>query len=145
MPARRLAAALLLAPSLALVGPALGAGAGDLGSGRAAPAARSRDVGPAELARLLGTGNVVLVNVHVPYDGEIERTDVFVPFNAIEAHLGRLPERRDTRLVVYCRSGAMGAIAAKTLVRLGYTNVRNLDGGMVGWERAGYPLARGPR
>jgi rhodanese-related sulfurtransferase len=34
----------------------------------------------------------------------------------------------------------MSAIAAPTLVKLGYANVWNLDGGMVGWEQAGYPL-----
>ncbi len=42
--------------------------------------------------------------------------------------------------MLYCRSGPMGATAARTLVGLGFTNVWNLDGGMVAWERQGYEL-----
>jgi rhodanese-related sulfurtransferase len=30
--------------------------------------------------------------------------------------------------------------AAQVLVQLGYTNVWNLDGGMVAWENSGRPL-----
>jgi len=36
----------------------------------------------------------------------------------------------------------MSAIAAKTLVGLGYTNVWNLDGVMIAWDESGYPLLR---
>ena len=34
----------------------------------------------------------------------------------------------------------MSAIAAETLVRLGYTNVWNMEGGMIAWETLGLPL-----
>jgi rhodanese-related sulfurtransferase len=34
----------------------------------------------------------------------------------------------------------MSTEAAQTLVQLGYTNVWNLDGGMIAWENSGRPL-----
>ncbi len=55
---------------------------------------------------------------------------------------GELPAAADAKIVVYCRSGSMSAVAAKSLAGLGYTNVWNLDGGMIAWDEAGYPLLR---
>ena len=98
------------------------------------------DVGAAGLASMLESKDFPLMNVHVPYEGEIEGTDLFVPFDEIELNLDKLPTDRDAKLVIYCRSGGMSAIAARTLVQLGYTNVWNLDGGMIAWTEAGYPL-----
>jgi rhodanese-related sulfurtransferase len=36
----------------------------------------------------------------------------------------------------------MSEIAARALVKLGFRNLWNVDGGMVAWEEAGYPLVR---
>lgn len=98
------------------------------------------DVSPQGLNSMPGIGDVLLVNVHVPYAGEIEGTDLFIAYDVIGDRLGGLPSETNAKIVVYCRSGGMSAIAAATLVGLGYTNVWNLDGGMAGWEEAGYLL-----
>lgn len=101
-------------------------------------------VAPAELARMLRAKQFPLINVHVPYDGEIDPTDAFIPFETIGARLADLPPDKTARIVLYCRTGRMSAIAAATLVRLGYTNVWELAGGMEAWAAAGFPLASRP-
>lgn len=101
------------------------------------------DLGAAVLARMLQKKDFLLVNVHIPYEGEIEGTDLFVPFDQVEASLGKLPADKSARLVLYCRTGGMSAIAARALVKLGYTDVWTLDGGMIAWKQAGYPLIHG--
>lgn len=101
-----------------------------------------RNVTPAQLEAMLRQKDFVLVNVHVPYEGEIRRTDAFLPYTEVDAKAPRLFPDRRAKIVVYCRTGRMSAIAANALVRLGYSRVLNLDGGMVAWERAGYPLVR---
>jgi len=53
--------------------------------------------------------------------------------------LAELPPR-ETKIVLYCRSGSMSAIAARALVAAGYTKVWNLDGGMNAWRALGYPV-----
>lgn len=98
------------------------------------------DVSVEGLAKMLEHKDFPLVNVHVPYEGEIAKTDLFIPFDQIERNLQELPADKDAKLVIYCRRGGMGAIAARELVREGYTTVWNLEGGMIAWREAGYPL-----
>jgi len=102
------------------------------------------DITPAQLSSMLEHKDFLLVNVHIPYDGELPQTDLFEPYNEIEENLSKLPKDMNAKIVVYCRSGSMSAIAARELVKLGFTNVSNLAGGMVEWEKQGYELIRKP-
>lgn len=99
-----------------------------------------KDVTPATLNSMLAAKDFVLVNVHIPYEGEIADTDLFLPYDQVESRLAELPSDKAARIVLYCRSGSMSAIAARALVAAGYTDVWNLDGGMNAWRSQGYPL-----
>ena len=97
-----------------------------------------RLVGPEEFETALTDQSATVINVHVPYDSEIEGTDLFMPFDALDS--AQLPADRAAKLLVYCRTGKMSGIASMTLVDLGYTNVVELDGGMQAWTSSGRPL-----
>ena len=45
-------------------------------------------------------------------------------------------------LLVYCRSGRRSAEAAAALVKLGFTDVRNVEGGILAWEKAKLPIVK---
>ena len=98
------------------------------------------DISAGELAAMLKDQDFPLVNVHIPYDGEIRSTDLFIPFDEIEENLDLLPSDKDAKIVLYCRSGSMSATAAKDLVEQGYTNVYNLEGGLKDSKASGYDL-----
>src|SRR5450631_3942210 len=51
----------------------------------------------------------------------------------------RLP-RKDVSIVVYDAGEGLVPLATERLVALGYTDVRQLDGGLEAWRRAGYEL-----
>jgi len=100
------------------------------------------DISVQELHALVENKDFLLVNTHIPFEGDIPNTDLSIPFDVIDQHLNELPSDKDAAIVLYCRSDRMSNIAAETLVGLGYTNVFNVDGGMVAWEQAGYPIER---
>jgi rhodanese-related sulfurtransferase len=104
------------------------------------PGGSYTNVSATQLKAMLDKKDFTFVNVHIPYEGEIAKTDAFVPYNEIEKNLDKLPADKNTKIILYCRSGRMSAIAAETLVRLGYTNVWNMEGGMIAWETLGSPL-----
>ena len=98
-----------------------------------------------QLKSMLDHKDFLLVNVHIPYEGEIKGTDLFIPYDEIEKNLSKLPADKNAKIVVYCRSGRMSAIAATTLTKMGYTNITDVDGGMIAWEKQGYPLVQTPQ
>ena len=44
-----------------------------------------------------------------------------------------VPEK-DAEIIIYCKKGDRGILATKALMELGYSNVRNLEGGIVAWD-----------
>jgi rhodanese-related sulfurtransferase len=95
-----------------------------------------------ELRTMLKNKDFLLINVHIPFAGDIAHTDVSIPYDEIEQNLAQLPTDKNAKIVLYCRSGRMSQIAAEKLISLGYTNIWDLKGGMAAWEQAGYEIQR---
>ena len=100
------------------------------------------NVTPDRLAQMLGHKDFTFVNVKTPYIGEIDGTDLYIPYDQLTARTSQLPQAKDARILVYCRSGVESAQAAQALLGLGYTNVLNLDGGMNAWQSSGRTLVQ---
>jgi rhodanese-related sulfurtransferase len=66
-----------------------------------------------------------------------------VPAAELAGSADTLKKWREKTVITYCDSGVSGAAAARTLAKLGFTKVFNLDGGLNGWTKDNLPLAKG--
>jgi rhodanese-related sulfurtransferase len=71
--------------------------------------------------------------------GSIEGSEL-IPLETLEEHVARLADMQPLLLV--CRSGRRSADACETLRRRGVSDVTNLAGGMIEWNRARLPVVR---
>jgi len=92
----------------------------------------------AEVQRLYAAGEVVIIDVRE--ESEFQQGHIpgarLMPLDEIADHLSEIP--RDETVVVVCRSGARSARAYQYLQEQGFTNVHNMQGGMLEWIAAGY-------
>jgi len=98
---------------------------------------------PAAFEDRMKEESAVVINVHIPYEGELADTDEFIPYDKIVGD-PRLPEDKDTQILLYCRSGRMSEEAGAALYKAGYTKLAHLEGGMKAWEQAGKELIHNP-
>ena len=86
-----------------------------------------------------------LIDVREPaeFDGELGHIPgaELVPLGTLE--VAARGWEKDAPLMVVCRSGARSATAAAVLLRLGFRDVVNVEGGMRGYVDAGLPVERG--
>ncbi len=67
-----------------------------------------------------------------------------VPAAELASQADALKKWRDKTVITYCDSGGEGAAGARTLSKLGFTQVFNLQGGLAAWVKDNMPLAKSP-
>lgn len=100
-----------------------------------------------DLRHELANGDVTLVEALGPQyyeDGHIPGA-INIPHTEVDELAPQLLPDRDAAIVVYCASGPCqnSGLAARRLLRLGYTNVRDYHEGKAEWVEKGLPLESG--
>jgi rhodanese-related sulfurtransferase len=65
-----------------------------------------------------------------------------IPYSDFFKHIDELPSK-DTPIVIYAIGGGHSSVLLMGLREMGYTNVFNLKGGILGWKNAGLPVETG--
>jgi rhodanese-related sulfurtransferase len=73
--------------------------------------------------------------------GHIEGA-INIPLRQLARKLDQLPSDQKAPLAVICRTGGRSSYGTMSLWLLGYRNLRNVAGGMLGWEKEGFPAVR---
>jgi len=112
--------------------------------------ARSRisEVDAREAQALIGNGYQVLdVREPAEYLSGTIKGALHVPRGILEPscdteYAGRNPKLQDRAApwLILCRSGGRAALATDVMQKMGFTNIKNIAGGMMAWEEANLPV-----
>lgn len=86
-----------------------------------------------ELAEMQKQGNSFqLIDVREPYEYDISNLGgKLIPLKELENRVDELT--KEELIIVYCRTGKRSVKAVQTLLKVGFTSVKNLKGGILAW------------
>jgi rhodanese-related sulfurtransferase len=106
-------------------------------------------ISPADANALTGNSEIVFLDVREP--GELQENGKIE--GAVHTPRGMLEFQADPdspyhnaaidgskKIVVYCATGGRSALAARTLVDMGFADICHVAGGMNAWKEAGNPV-----
>jgi rhodanese-related sulfurtransferase len=105
---------------------------------------RIRQMAPEDVELAIRTGRAVVLDVREKEEYEQKR----VPFalhlsrGVLEMRIHEVVPDKMAAVICYCSGGNRGALAADTLLRMGYVNVVSIEGGLSAWEAAGKPTEK---
>ena len=102
--------------------------------------AKIKEVGVAEADAAISDAEV-LIDVREPDEyraGHLQGA-INIPRSLLEFKMGGDPslEKRDRKIVIYCKTSGRAALAAASLQEMGYINITSIAGGFDGWVAAG--------
>jgi rhodanese-related sulfurtransferase len=100
---------------------------------------RVENLNPAEVARGLTEGRMLLVDVREPNEVAVEAYPdaVVVPLSSFDPAV--IPDPQGRRVVFACRSGRRSVTASLAAQEQGYPYDAHLAGGILAWKAAGLP------
>ena len=99
------------------------------------------EISPRDAAAKLNSGDAVVIDVrdkdeweegHIPGATHNSR-------GTIELDIEEKVPDPNTMIICHCGGGGRSALAAETLQKMGYKNVRSMAGGLKAWKTAGLP------
>ena len=99
---------------------------------------------PGEVARLLDTGQAILIDVREPSEYAVERIPgaLLYPLSTFDAR--RLPPDEPRRLIFHCAGGKRSLAAAEQRLAAGNSRAAHMGGGIAAWKSAGLPVIASP-
>jgi phage shock protein E len=103
-----------------------------------------QEISPQETAASLKRGDTLLIDVrnadewqegHIPGAQNFSRGTVELEIEEAAPYLS-------TPIITHCGGGGRSALAAESLQRMGYTNVKSMAGGFKAWKAAGLPTTK---
>ncbi len=97
-------------------------------------------------AELAANENLYLIDVRTVRETNImggsikAKRNIIIPRGWLEFRIEDAVKDKNAPIVVYCGTETRSPLAVQTLIKMGYTNVRNYKGGYLEWIKAGLPI-----
>jgi rhodanese-related sulfurtransferase len=89
-----------------------------------------------------GAGGTLYIDVREPEEFARSRIEGMQNIPLSELFLRRRDWESAPRVVLFCQQGNRSAVASRTACRLGFSNVVDIEGGLMSWITAGLPVRR---
>ncbi len=86
--------------------------------------------------------NVIFLDVRTVEEYSRNRLEnaINLPLDEVTERINSLIPDKSTKIYVYCLSGSRSIHAVDTMLKVSYTNVFNMTGGLLAWRAKGYKI-----
>jgi rhodanese-related sulfurtransferase len=102
------------------------------------------EISPSEAAKKSKSGEAVIIDVREKdeWDEEHIPDAIHMSRGTIELEVEEKVPDTNALIVCHCGGGGRSALAAESLQKMGYKNVRSMAGGFKAWKAIGLPTAK---
>jgi Rhodanese-related sulfurtransferase len=96
-----------------------------------------------ELRRLQVNETIVILDAREKEEFDVSRitSAIYIGYSEFSSeNISKMIPKKDVSIVVYCSLGIRSETIGEKLEKAGYTNVKNLYGGIFAWKNAGYQV-----
>ena len=102
------------------------------------------EISPTDAAAKSKSGEAVIVDVREKdeWDEEHIPDAIHMSRGTIELDVEEKVPDNNTMIICHCGGGGRSALAAESLQKMGYKNVRSMAGGLKAWKGSGLPITK---
>jgi thioredoxin len=97
-----------------------------------------------EAKKFIEKNKPLVLDVRTPnefYRGHLANATL-IPLQQLKNRLKEIEGYKEKEILIYCRSGNRSTVASQILIQNGFKKLYNLQNGIVGWQKKGYPTAQ---
>ena len=102
------------------------------------------EISPADAAAKIESGAAVLIDVREQDEWNEEHIPdaIHLSRGTLELDIEEKVANPNANIICHCGGGGRSALAAESLQKMGYKNVRSMAGGFKAWKKAGLPTEK---
>jgi len=104
----------------------------------------TKKVDPVEFSEVIAQPGVIILDVRTPEEFNAGHVANAININMADSNFSSEVSKLDKNatVAVYCRSANRSAVATKEMAELGFTDMYDMQGGIIDWEAAGGPVVQ---